>query len=278
MGNFAVLNLVVCFLEEPVLAQSFNSPPVVETVLSVQFEELEEFRNVHFGRFHSLILSDFPYSEDQLRLPRVFETFPAIPQMNRLMFRQSGVEPDRVWYRSSDENPLMLQLQPDRFSLNWCKRVGQAYPRYNSNRPEFMKRFEQFRDFAKTLNLGEVIPNLCEVTYVNHIIPNEGESTSECCSSILTGLTWVSADDWLSQPPETIAFNRTFPIQSNKGRLYVEVNIANINARDVVVLKITARTICQDISVDLDLAHEWVVKSFVSLTTENSRKKRWGEQ
>jgi len=270
--------LYVYFLEDSVLSLSFHSPPVIETVLSVQFEELEKFRNVHFGHFHSLVSPDFPLSDDRPRLPRIFESFPAIPQMQRLKFQQAGGEPDRVWYRTSGESPLMLQVQPDRFSLNWCKHEGQSYPQYNSYRPEFIRRFEQFGNFAEEFGLGKVVPNLCEVSYINHIIPNEGESPSECCSAVLAGVAWVSADGWLPQPPETISFNRTFPILSNLGRLYVEVYIANIDQRDAVVLKITARTICGDVPPALDLAHEWVVKSFVSLTTEKSRKERWGEQ
>lgn len=262
------------------MSRSFRNPPVVETVLSIQFEELENFRNIHFGKFHAQIESDFSNSEDQPRLPRIFESFPLVPKLNRIQLQQSGGEPNRVWYRSARENSLMLQLQPDRFSLNWCKREGQSYPRYTAYRPEFFRGFGQFREFAEQSGLGPVLPTLCEVTYVNHIIPNDGESVSDCCAAVMAGLEWVSVDGWLQQPPESFSFNRTFPIQTNKGRLYVELNAGNNGECDIVQAKITARTICEqgsDASIELDLAHDWVVKSFVSLTTDDARKVRWGE-
>lgn len=126
-----------------------------------------------------------------------------------------------------------------------------------------------------------MLPTLCEVTYVNHIIPNDGESASDCCAAVMAGLEWVSVDGWLQQPPESFSFNRTFPIQTNKGRLYVELNAGNNGECDIVQAKITARTICEqgsDASIELDLAHDWVVKSFVSLTTDDARKVRWGEE
>ncbi len=172
----------------------------------------------------------------------------------------------------------MLQLQPDRFAFNWCRVEGKEYPRYESNRPHLFKEFEQFCNFAATHELGEVKPNLCEVTYVNHIRPDEGETPTDCIATIFTGIDWKSSDGWLPQPPEIVALNRVFTIGDQKGRLYAEASVAN---DDFILLKITARVIHNhgdDLQENLDLAHLWVVKSFVSLTEEHIRHERWGQE
>lgn len=263
------------------MTTSFDNPPVVETVLSVQFEELESFRNIHFGLFHTEVRDAFPRSEDRPRLEKIFESFPLVPKLKRLQFQQAGGEPDRVWYCAEGANPLMLQLQPDRFALNWCKRDGQQYPTYRSYRPEFLERLDQFSRFVDRSAIGTVTPTVCEVSYVNHILPKPGESVSEAFSAVFSGIDWVSSDGWLIQPPESISLNRTFPIESTRGRLYVEAGSAHDGQRDILSLKITARTLCSNLNSvpnDLDLAHTWVVKSFVSLTRASARTERWGEK
>ena len=52
-------------------------------------------------------------------------------------------------------------------------------------------------------------------------------------------------------------------------------------AGDFILLKITARVIHKDgddLRENMDLAHFWVVKSFVSLTDEHVRHERWRQE
>jgi len=261
---------------------SFRSPPVVETVLSIQFDELPGFRTTHFGMYHATIKDRFPVSEDQPRLARIVESFPPLPP--RPVFRVSpdGGRPGRVWFRDAADGCSLLQLQPDRFAFNWCRKEGQDYPRYEVNRPRLLKEFEQFCSFAAGQELGDVKPNLCEVTYVNQIRPAENETPSNCFATIFTGIDWKSSDGWLSQPPDIVTLNRVFTIGQQQGRLYAEASIANADAAgDFILLKITARVIHKDgddLQENMDLAHLWVVKSFASLTEEQVRHKRWGQE
>ena len=93
---------------------SFRTPPVVETVLSIQFDELRSFRTTHFGMYHSTVKDRFPVVEDKLRLEPVIESFPRVPRMQALRIAPAGGGPDRVWFRDAIDVCLMLQLQPDR--------------------------------------------------------------------------------------------------------------------------------------------------------------------
>lgn len=268
------MNKIVC--------PSFQIPPVVETVLSIQFDELRQFRSTHFGMYHALIKDRYPIVEDSPRLEPVIESFPRVPRMPALRLTPNEGGPDRVWFRKSDNGSTMLQLQPDRFAFNWCQEQGQEYPRYQINRPTLFNEFEKFSKFAESNELGEVNPNLCEVTYVNHIYPKNSESVTECFASVFSGLDWKSSDDWLPQPPEIVTFNRVFIIDEDQGRLYVEAGIANDKTiGDFILLKITARVAHHkgnDLIESLDLAHLWVVKSFVSLTDEQARIERWKQK
>ena len=177
---------------------------------------------------------------------------------------------------------MMLQLQPDRFVFNWCKKEGHDYPRYASNQPTLFDEFNRFRDFASQHELGEVKPNLCEVTYVNHIHPIKDETPTNCFAAIFTGIEWESSDERLRQPPDVVTLNRVFTIDEEKGRLYAEASIAtDKSAGDFILLKITARVIHNegdDLQENMDLAHLWVVKSFASLTDEQVRHERWGQE
>ncbi|MCH8829741.1 MAG: TIGR04255 family protein, partial [Planctomycetes bacterium] len=194
---------------------SFRKPPVVETALSIQFDELRSLRTTHFGMYYATVKDRFPVVEDKPRIEPVIESFPRVPRMPTLRIGPASGGPDRVLFTESADGSMMLQLQPDRFAFNWCRKEGQEYPRYDSNLPRLLKEFDQFCDFAAGQGLGEVKPNLCEVTYVNHIHPIENETPTDCFAAIFSGLRWESSDEWLPQPPDVVTLNRVFTLGEN---------------------------------------------------------------
>ncbi|QDU47608.1 hypothetical protein Mal52_61430 [Symmachiella dynata] len=266
--------------QEP--SPSFGNPPVVETVLSIQFDELEKFRTTHFGLFHSTTMDRYPDAVDKQRLDGITEAFPLTPRIRKLQITPHEGTPERVWFRDHS-GCEMIQLQPDRLAFNWCRRNdAPEYPRYEPNRTKLLEEFENFNEFATAQELGAIRPNLCEVIYVNHIHPQDNEDVMDCFASVFAGVNWISTDGWLPQPPEIVTFNRVFMIPPKKGRLYIEANIASgKNTKQFILLKITARVTHNDgdqLIESLDLAHEWVVKSFVSVTDEEVRHNRWGQE
>ena len=261
---------------------SFRNPPVVETALSVQFDELRSFRTTHFGMYYATVKDRFPVADDKPRIEPVVESFPQMPRMPAFRIEPAVGRAGRVWFRDAVDGCMMLQLQPDRFVFNWCHKDGQKYTRYASNQPKLFDEFDRFCDFAARHELGEVKPNLCEVTYVNHIHPIGNETPTDCFAAIFTGIRWESSDGWLRQLPDVVTLNRVFTIDKKKGRLYAEAGIATDKAAgDFVLLKITARVIHKDgddLQENMDLAHLWVVKSFTSLMEEHVRHERWGQE
>lgn len=260
---------------------SFRKPPVVETALSIQFDELRSFRTTDFGTYYLTVKDKFPVVVEQTRIDHVIESFPAVRRVPGLRIEPVAPRPNRMWFRDAADGCAMLQLQPDRFVFNWCRKEGREYPRYATNQPKLFEQFNRFCEFVALHNLGKVKPNLCEVTYVNHIRPMPNESATQCFAAVFAGIDWKSSDGWLTQSPDVAVLNRVYTIGNQKGRLYAEAGIASDKETgEFVELKITARVLHkagEDLRENLDMAHRWVVKSFASLTEEQARKDRWEE-
>ncbi len=173
----------------------------------------------------------------------------------------------------------MLQLQPDRYVFNWCQKEGEKYPRFSTYLPQCLSGFKEFTEWAQQNELGQVKPNLCEVTYINQLYPYEDEKLIDFFGTVFTGLRWETSDNWLPQPPEIASFNRVFVIEENKGRLYVEASFAvDGEGQEFILLKITARVNIKedgDLEEGMNLAHIWVVKGFTSLTEDHIQVERW---
>lgn len=256
----------------------FRRPPVVETALGIQFSELHNFKAVHFGLLYEQLRDRFPVVQDHPRLEPIVELFPLRPRLPAFRIGGSYGGPERAWYLAQDESCL-VQIQPDRFGFNW--RSGgehDDYPRFSENCPKCVAEFREFCEFCEAQGIGRVQPNLVEVVYVNHIRPQPGESAIKCFDAVFSGIDWRHSDDWLP-PPETASLNRTFLIGENEGRLYAEASIVQErNRSEFVLLKMTARVHHREdrsVSDSLQLAHDWVVNGFVSLTDPVARQERW---
>lgn len=257
----------------------FHSPPVFETALAIQFDELETFKAAHFGLFYEKVASRFPIIEDQPRAEPIVERFPLRPRHLQIGIKELR-GPERVFFRDRDDGTFLLQLQPDRFGLNWSRATPEEkYPPFSQNGPIFIEEFKQFARFCEDQKLGMPRPNLCEVVYVNHIFPNADESVMECMETVLAGVSLTQCNDL--QPPELASFNRVFPIPDQKGRWYAEAGLGrHAKEGDFVVLKITARVLHQDgedVARNIQMAHDFVVNGFVAVTKIEARLSRWGQ-
>jgi len=266
---------------------TYAKPPMVETVIGVQFPEISGFRAAHFGLYWDTIRKDFPTATDQPRLEPNRERFPRLPAIPVPRFQIMQRTPaDRVWFTAESAAEL-IQLQPDRFLFNWRRRGRNGeYPTYKSNSETFFKEFARFREFCIAQKLDEPVPELCEVTYVNHIEPEEDESAIDLAGKVFSGLRWKTSEGFLPTP-ESLTFNRAFVIAHNEkpiGRLYAEASIAmrrqGPGPREFVLFNLTARVIhradeWQELADSVQHAHDWVVRGFADLTDPQIQKERW---
>jgi len=121
----------------------FDRPPVVETLLSAQFELIAGMSTVHFGLFWQRIRDEFPRTEERPALEPAFERFGERPRRDR-RFRievREDARPQRMWF-VNEPGIQMIQLQMDRFIKNWRKTGDdEVYPRYEQAiKPGFGRR------------------------------------------------------------------------------------------------------------------------------------------
>ncbi len=231
----------------------YANPPVIETGLAVQFQDLVRFQSSHFGQFHELIKDEFPAVEDQPRVAHVVEA----PHETHVSMPVGQIMLPRVWYRSPD-NASVLQLQPDRMAFNWRLQEGGEYPNYREVEPHFTRYLDQFQRFASDRKLGELKPDLCEVVYINRF-PRNGRSPREMFEHVL-GLS----SPFLMESMQGVDFNQTCSI-GDIGRFYMEAQIRRDPKADHLTLKMTARLrsdSIEDVRHELRLAHDWVVSGF----------------
>jgi uncharacterized protein (TIGR04255 family) len=256
------------------VSPKFENPPVVETAIGIQFSELADFKQSHFGWFHREIVDEYPYSEDQARLLRLSEVFPRSFRRHGIQLKQMS-SPDRVLYRDNPNDPTKLvQVQPDRFGFNWRRSSDKApYPSFVTNLAECLSKYARFSQFCESQGLGPVV-------YVNHIFPDANESAQALFGDIFFHQQPVLFDDFLPTA-ETTTFNRMFELGGSHGRLYAEASVALHSERgDFISLRMIARVVCGDAGVEADIqsAHDWIVNGFVSLTNPQIRRDRWKQE
>jgi uncharacterized protein (TIGR04255 family) len=267
------------------LLPSYERPPVVETVLGVQFETLPEFKNAHLGAFWK--------SLEPEEWPTIYDAPPLEPQFERFSetggWSKSGVElklseaalPSRLQIKNKSGD-RMIQVQNGRLHFNWLGQAGERYPRWQQIREGFSQALTRFIEFVAREHLGDFNPNQWEVTYVNHI-PK--------------GSIWLTPNDWgffnlLSKRPkvgdlaaESFSGSWRFIIPEKMGRLHIQWQHglrAHPKEEEVVILTLTARGPLPQGSDDrgtilegLDLGHKTIVRSF-AMTMTDSANKHWG--
>jgi uncharacterized protein (TIGR04255 family) len=149
---------------------SFADPPVSEVVLSVQFPRPAVDEVAILGRFRTAIEAEFPEVEKQAPILPAREDYSSSPQPPVVEFQMvQGAPPQRYWFISADGNEL-IQVQPDRFLLNWRKlRPSDDYPRYRRLRPRFERLYATFLGTLDDAQRQNAVPEWCEVSYINEI-------------------------------------------------------------------------------------------------------------
>lgn len=254
----------------------FERPPVVETVLGVQFERLPEFSTAHAGWFwKSYLPPEFETVTDAPRLEEQFEKFGSdkvwVP-LGSFRFRASK-EPERVQI-SNSRGDRMLQIQDSRLVYNWRKQdIG--YPSYDVLLPEFRIKLNQFREFAADAKLGTISMNQWEVTYVNQIPSGDLWTTPREWQRVIPGILAPSGPDFVEF--EDFGGQWHFLLGRNSGRLHVTLHHGRIapDGPEMMALNLTARGTVDaehDWESGLNLGHDAIVQCFTAMTSPEAHR------
>lgn len=268
---------------EPLLPE-YGKPPVEEVAVSITFDAIDGLTSAQVGRLWQRYPS-FPRTEDHPELELAVEE-PAIaapPRAPRVEF--TPVPRVRTWFLSADGTRL-IQIQQNRFAYNWRRGDSNAaYPSYGVVRKEFSDALALFRDFLKDSGLGEIKPLQSEITYVNHIKSEKGWPHSRVADVMRT---WRDLPNGFLPAPEDVRFLARYTIPGRDGsflgRLAASLTPAYLRdtGTEVLILNMLARGKPLEPSMEgalsfLDIGHEWIVRGFTEMTTEEMHK-RWERQ
>jgi len=257
----------------------YDSPPVVETVLSAQFNRLQGYTNAHAGWFWKNYLDeDWVKISQEMRLDDQFERFGEeqkwVPRPRGVQFVPAeGTERTQI---QSNDGERMIQVQDSRFIYNWRKR-DKGYPSFEKNLPQFKDNFEKFKKFSRDAQLGEIELNQWEVTYVNHVPKGELWQELKDWSNIFPSF-FIPARDTSELSLDNFNGSWRSVIKENCGRLYTQISRGKILSPDgpeLIIIEITARgPITKENGISLeqgfDVGHEYIVKAFTEMTSEKA--------
>ena len=261
---------------------NFKNPPVVEVVFSVQFKPLDKFRIPHLGLLYS-IFREKGFVEFQEREPlnSQVELFSENKTTNFTIRLTQKIPVPRCWFISENKEK-MIQIQQDRFVFNWRKQIEQ-YPRYISNLSEFEIMFDEFSNFIKTENLGEIEHEQCEIQYVNHIDDSNNADLTKIFEFYKIPTEKINIIDDLLKP-ERIHSYMTYVLHDDKNkpcaRLHITVEPGRKQNKTIFILNLIVRGKPEGNGKEnlinfFNFGREWIVKSFVSITKDEIQKSNW---
>jgi len=260
----------------------FESPPVDEVALGVDFLPLPNWKVPYSGLFWETIRDRYPSCDVQPTIFNPPEQFGVIPPEIAVRFYH---DPNavRCWFLDDTGNHL-VQLQPDKFLRNWRRLTGnEPYPRYSTLRPAFEADWNLFGDFLRAQHLESPQAVQCEVTYINNIERGAGWESFADLSSVTPLWAGTTSGGFLDAP-ESIGLNLAFPMEEQMGRLRVSIDHAFRvrDGKEILRLQLVARgkpisSSTADILAWLNVGHEWVVRAFADITTSKMHA-LWGRK
>jgi uncharacterized protein (TIGR04255 family) len=265
---------------------TFETPPVIEVVLSIQFEDDLLDDRATLADFWPRITERFPNVAPHLSLPKMGEDFDWPPPPPRIEVRSGPErEPTRYWFVSQDENEL-VQVQPDRLTLNWRKvRPEDSYPRYANLRPLYLEVVAHLAAVAEAQ--GRVVsPEWCEVTYINQIPTLGSGQRRPALHNVLGFLGHMTPHEGRAESEDAQLAQRFLLSDAEdrqpRGRLYFQAAPGYRGDDDSAIYAITLTARGRPAGEGLegafrffDMAREMIVTTFRDATTSEMHE-LWG--
>ena len=270
----------ICTIVKPIdmapvgVLPAYDRPPVVEVALAIQFESAIGYRSLELGHIAETWSSELPVVEERPALPPMMVQ----PEAPSLELRVSGeVETPRLWMMNEGGNRL-VQLQQDRLVVNWRKLPADTpYPRYSSIREFLVESWELLEGVIDGLHLAAPKPSICEVVYVNHIGADSGWYSAGDTSAIIALWNEVVSDGFLPPACQSGFFSR-YELPNDRGWLTIDGQSISMNSyEDRLVMNLISRGPSTSPNLNgalsfMDVAHEWIVRGFTSVTTKNAHE------
>lgn len=255
---------------------SFDRPPLIETVLGVQFAPVDGLSSAHLGLFWREIGPEWTRVQEgepvgQILLDEgaggVFSPDSLSNRARRLKFLDAS-------------SSRMVQVENGWLIYNWRRRApGDAYPRFETLLPEFQRVFRALCAFLVSQGFGEPKINLWEVCYVNDIAKGTVWNTPQGWPELFPCLLAAPS---LSQvgAPLTASARWRFPIVRAHASLEVVLNHVADGDGSTEILRLTqlARGSAGNLAgleQGLHDGHRAIVHTFAEITSVAAHR-QWG--
>ncbi len=248
---------------------------------SIQFPPIEELDPARLGLLWSEYRKDYPRSEYHAPLNNVIEKFERRSSPGIEFSFESKAPVPRLWFLN-EEGTRLLQVQQNRFVLNWRKHdTSEAYPHYSTIREILLREYRRFENFLKREKITAPKPDQAELTYVSHIDAGDPGGGLIPLSRILR--LWNEPPEPPLPSPENVTLKSNFIMKAGEkpvGRLGVtlETRFRVADGSAIYSLQLLARGAPASSDVEgvfrfLDEAHGWIVNSFTMITTSEMHSK-----
>lgn len=243
---------------------SYGSPPLTEVACGVQFEAIP-MQTRHVGQFWTEIREEYPLTLDLPPVPDLGDA----PGFNVLL-----MPPLRRAFFATPATDFVIQLQESRFHHNWRKlSPAVQYPRFGPVFSGFLSAWGRFSDFLKRQGLPEPKPNRYELTYVNEI-ETLGSIRIEQAVKLFD---WRKIQATFLPEPQATNIAWSFELPDSKGVMNVSTNrFIKPDGRAAVLLTIACSgPSCHDrysLEEWFETAHQWIVRGFTDLTTDEAHQ------
>ncbi|AOI69148.1 hypothetical protein WI29_24545 [Burkholderia ubonensis] len=233
------------------------------------------------GAFWERIRKEFPRVEDTVPVTAVVEE----PGRTMPEFLVTGLPPLRRTWLISDNGQHLIQIQGDRFVLNW-KRASEndGYPSFPAVWERFVQYLSDFFAFCEEIGVGPPVYRQFELTYVNQITSTNGLDEVGL-DSLLIDHERNFAESRFLPAPEGINWSTAYLLPDGQGRLHITAQSGtelSSKAR-IVRLDLTARGITADQSdaartAWFELAHEWITHGFADITSRELHSDKYWQR
>lgn len=190
----------------------------------------------------------------------------------------------RVWFLHSD-NTKIIQVQREAFLYNWRKvRTEDEYPRYENVIKMFERHLSSFREFIKDERIGVISPTQYELTYVNIIPRNDWWSSTDGFKRLFPDFSWRKENGRFLPIYEATNWRTIFPMPDDLGKMTVSIKTGKRRTDDLPVINLELNVKGfnvhekEDIRRWFDVAHEWIVRGFADITSEDVQRSAWGRK
>ncbi len=272
---------------------TYDSPPLVEVAMSVQFEPPRGLNLAHLGAFWAGQRSTFPVVRSAEPIPSTNEVFGDHVQWlpPALLLALTNAPDCRLQMASSDDQ-WMCQVQRDRLVVNWRKR-NEQYPRFSATWSRFIDAWSDWRKFVSELNLAPPIPRQWELTYVNRIPKDDLWDAPSDWPKIFPGIWGGNFANIEGASLKGLQGQWVWESSNPVARLYVEPKPGRTHdnpSQPVLLLNLTARGLIdineskdrtndageiEAIKSGMSCGHGLIVSTFDKLASADA-KKTWG--